>query len=55
MLQRLIPASIFLILLLIAALFAQGIAEANDAPTTVGTVPKQTLKTWRGCRHNRHE
>ena len=44
MLQRLIPSSIFLILLLIVPVFVQGVAEANNAPTTVGTVPKQTLK-----------
>ena len=44
MLQRLTSPSIFLILLLIVAVFVQGVAEANDAPTTVGTVPKQTLK-----------
>ena len=44
MLQRLIPSSIFLILLLIVSVFVQGVAEANDAPTTVGTIPKQTLK-----------
>ena len=44
MLQRLIPSSIFLILLLIVSVFVQGVAEANNAPTTVGTIPKQTLK-----------
>ncbi len=44
MLQRLIPSSIFLILLLTVSVFVQGVAEANNAPTTVGTVPKQTLK-----------
>ena len=43
MLQRLIPSSIFLILLLTVAVFVQGVAEANNAPTTVGTIPKQTL------------
>ena len=43
MLQRLIPSSIFLILLLTVAVFVQGVAEANTAPTTVGTIPKQTL------------
>ena len=44
MLQRLIPPSIFLILLLTVSVFVQGVAEANNAPTTVGTIPKQTLK-----------
>ena len=43
MFQRLIPSSIFLILLLIVSVFVQGVAEANNAPTTVGTIPKQTL------------
>ena len=43
MLQRLIPPSIFLILLLTVSVFVQGVAEANNAPTTVGTIPKQTL------------
>ena len=42
--QRLTTLSISLSLLLIVAVFAQCVAEANDAPTTVGTVPKQTLK-----------
>ena len=44
MLQRLTTLSISLSLLLIVSVFVQGVAEANDAPTTVGTVPKQTLK-----------
>ena len=45
MLQRLITASIFLMLLLgVSFLFVSGVAEANTAPTTVGTIPKQTLK-----------
>ena len=44
MLQRLIPASISLSLLLTVSVFVQGVAEANNAPTTVGTIPKQTLK-----------
>ena len=44
MFQRLIPSSISLSLLLIVSVFVQGVAEANDAPTTVGTIPAQTLK-----------
>ncbi len=42
--QRLTTLSISLSLLLIVSVFVPGVAEANDAPTTVGTVPKQTLK-----------
>ena len=43
MLQRLIPSSTFLMLLLVVSVFISGIAEANNAPTTVGTIPDQTV------------
>ena len=43
MLQRLRTASIFLTLLLSVAVFLSGVAEANNAPTTVGTMPDQAL------------
>ena len=45
MLQRLRTASIFLILLLSVAVFVSGVAEANTAPNTVGTIPDQSLET----------
>ena len=48
MLQRLTLLNIFLIPLLIAALFIPGIAEANNAPTTVGTIPDQAVKLGSG-------
>ena len=44
MLQRLIIPSLSLILLLTIAVFVPGIAEANQAPTAVGTISAQTLK-----------
>ena len=44
MLQRLITTSLSLVLLLAISVFVPGIAEANEAPTTVGTIPAQTLK-----------
>ena len=45
MLQRLTNLSIFLIIgLLGVSIFGLGVAETNNAPTTVGTIPKQTLK-----------
>ena len=43
MLRPLITPSIFLMLLLSLTLFTSGIAEANNAPTTVGTIPNQTV------------
>ena len=43
MLHRSITASLFLILLLGLTLFASGVAEANSAPTTVGTIADQTV------------
>ena len=43
MLQRLINPSIFLMLLLGLALFASGVAEANNSPNTVGPIPTQTV------------
>ena len=43
MLKRLTNLCIFLILLLGVSIFA-GVAEENNAPTTVGTIPEQTLK-----------
>ena len=48
MLQRLRTLSIFLSLLLAASVFVTGIAEANNAPTTVGTIPNQTVKLGGG-------
>ena len=45
MLQRLIPSSIFLMLLLGVSIFASGVAEANNAPNTVGPIPAQTIHT----------
>ncbi len=48
MLQRLRTLSIFLSLLLAASVFVTGIAEANNAPTTVGTIPNQTIKLGGG-------
>ena len=44
MLKRLITASIFLILLLVVSIFGSGVAEANNAPNTVGPIPAQTVK-----------
>ena len=44
MLQRLTPPSISLIIpLMIVSLCVSGVAEANNAPTTVGTIPDQTV------------
>ena len=44
MLQRLTPQSTSLIILLmIVSLCVSGVAEANNAPTTVGTIPDQTV------------
>ena len=44
MLQRLTPLSTSLIILLmIVSLCVSGVAEANNAPTTVGTIPNQTV------------
>ena len=45
MLQRLRTASIFFLLLLAVILFASGVAEANNAPNTVGPIPAQTVGT----------
>ena len=44
MLQRLTNPNIFLILLLAVSVCISGIAEANNAPTPVGTIPDQTLQ-----------
>ena len=44
MLQRLITTGLSLILLLAISVFVPSVAEANEAPTTVGTIPAQTLK-----------
>ena len=44
MLQRLIIPSLSLMLLLTMSVFVPSIAAANEAPTTVGTIPAQTLK-----------
>ena len=41
MLHQLITRSIFLMLCLAVALFASGVAEANEAPTAVGTISAQ--------------
>ena len=49
MLQRLTPLNILLIPLFIAALFIPGIAEANNAPTAVGTIPDQAVKLGGGA------
>ena len=47
-LQRLTTLSIFSTLLLIVSLFISGVAEANNAPTTVGTIPDQKVKLGGG-------
>ena len=44
MLQRFITTSLSLILLSAISVFVPGVAEANEAPTTVGTIPAQKLK-----------
>ena len=41
--QRFDPAITFLMLLLVVSVFMSGVAEANNAPTTVGTIPNQTV------------
>ena len=43
MLQQLRTASIFLILFLGVAVSLSGVAEANNAPNTVGSIPTQTV------------
>ena len=43
MLQRLTILNIFLILFLIISISVSGVAEANNAPTTSGTIPAQTV------------
>ena len=44
MLQRLTnPSTSLIILLMIVSLCVSGVAEANNAPTTVGTIPDQTV------------
>ena len=43
MLQRLITTSLSLILLLAISVFVPDVAEANNAPTTSGTIPAQTV------------
>ena len=45
MLHRLRTASLFLTLLLTVTLFATSVAEANNAPNTVGPIPAQTVHT----------
>ena len=47
MLQRLRTPSIFLILLLVVSV--SGVAEANNAPTTVGTIPSESVKLGGGA------
>ena len=42
MLQRIATPDNFLVLLVVVALFASGVAEANNAPTASGTIPAQT-------------
>ena len=44
MLQRLITTSLSLVLLLAISVFVPGIAEANEAPTTVGTIPRANVE-----------
>ena len=44
MLQRLILPGLSLILLLTISVFGPGVAEANEAPTPVGTIPAQTVE-----------
>ena len=44
MLQQLRTARFFLMLLLSVTLSASGVAEANNTPITVGTIPDKTLK-----------
>ena len=41
--QRLTTSSLFLIPLLVFFIFTSGVAEANNAPTTVGTISDQAL------------
>ena len=48
MLQQLRTLSIFLSLLLVVSVFVSGVAEANNAPTAVGTIPDQTVKLGGG-------
>ena len=43
MLQSLTTSSSVLILFLIISVLVPGFAEANNAPTTVGTIPNQTV------------
>ena len=49
MLQRLKTLSIFLILLLVVSVSVSGVAEANNAPTTVGTIPSESVKVGGGA------
>ena len=49
MLQQLKTLSIFLSLLLVASVFGAGVAEANNAPTAIGTIPDQTVKLGGGA------
>ena len=49
MLQQLKTLSIFLSLLLVASVFVAGVAEANNAPTAIGTIPDQTVKLGGGA------
>ena len=49
MLQRLKTLSIFLILLLVISVSVSGVAEANNAPTTVGTIPSESVKLGGGA------
>ena len=44
MLQRLTTSSLFLMQLLVFFVFTSGVAEANNAPTPVGTIADQALK-----------
>ena len=43
MLYRLKTSNFFLILLLVFSIFTSGVAEANNAPTTVGTISDQSV------------
>ena len=49
MLQQLRTLTIFLSLFLVASVFISGVAEANNAPTAIGTIPDQTVKLGGGA------
>ena len=52
MLKRLTTISIFLILLLGASFFVQGVAEANTAPTPVDSIPDMIANVNNGAAYN---